>query len=106
MRSIDEVLLEYRTSSGPSSLSQIQEAQAALAMPVPPDLAEFLTSRGPGEGFAGDGSYLSITPPEGWASKHEILEAAKKWPGLLIFGSDGGGEFFGFDQGSRMYVEV
>ena len=106
MESINDLLTDYRASSGPSTIEQIEAAEAALGTPIPRDLSEFLVSRGPGEGFVGAGGYLAITPPEDWPSKHTILEASINWPGLLIFGSDGGGEFFAFDMDTLIYVEV
>jgi hypothetical protein len=105
-RPIEDLLTDFRPSTTPSTMAQIEAAEAALGMPVPNDLAQFLISRGPGEGFVGSGGYLRINSPEEWLSAHEILEAATRWPGLLIFGGDGGGEFFGFDQATQQYVEV
>lgn len=106
MESIDDLLTDYSVSGGPSTMAQIDAAEAALGMAIPPDLSEFLVSRGPGEGFVGAGCYLRVTPPEDWLSKHTILEASIRWPGLLIFGGDGGGEFFAFDRETNLYVEV
>ncbi len=106
MASINDLLTDYRASSGPSTIEQIEAGEAALGMPIPRDLSEFLVSRGAGEGFVGAGGYLAITPPEDWPSKHTILEASINWPGLLIFGSDGGGEFFAFGKDTQLYVEA
>jgi hypothetical protein len=106
MASINDLLTEYRASSGPSTIEQIESAEAALGTPIPSDLSEFLLSRGPGEGFVGAGGYLRIAPPEDWPSKHTMLEASITWPGLLIFGSDGAGGFFAFDKDTQLYVEV
>jgi hypothetical protein len=106
MRPIDDLLDDFRPSSAPATMAEFAAVEAALGMPVPHDLAEFLVTRGPGEGFVGNGGYLRINGPEEWLSGHKILEAAINWPGLLIFGSDGGGQFFGFDQTTQEYVEV
>ena len=102
---MDDLLTDYRTT-GPSTAEQVKAAEIALGMPVPADLSEFLMTRGPGEGFIGAGGYLRVTPPEDWSSKHTMLDAAINWPGLLIFGGDGSGEFFAFDYNTHLYVEV
>ena len=106
VRPIDALLGDFRPSSVPATAAEVASVEAALGMPVPHDLAEFLITRGPGEGFVGSGGYLRINSLEEWLSAHNILEAAIYRPGLLIFGSDGGGQFFGFDQPTRQYVEV
>jgi hypothetical protein len=106
MLPIDALLGNFRPSSAPATVSEVSAVETALGMPVPHDLAEFLVTHGPGEGFVGTGCYLRINSPEEWLSAYKILEAAIYRPGLLIIGSDGGGQFFGFDQPSRQYVEV
>lgn len=106
MRPIDDLLGDFRPSTAPPTMAEVAAIEAALGMSAPRDLAEFLVTRGPGEGFVGSGGCLRINSPEDWLSAHKILEAATYWPGLLIFGSDGGGQFFGFDQPTHQYVEV
>ncbi len=103
---VDELVRDFEWGDFPATPAQIAEVAAALHMSVPPDLADLLTSRGSGGGFIGEGGYLSVYPLEDWASHHEILNAATRWPGLLIFGSDGGNGLFGFDQETQQYVEV
>ena len=106
MASTDGLLTDYSASSGPPTIEQLEAAEKALGRSIPDDLAEFLVAYGPGEGFIGGGGYLRVTAPEDWASKHTILQASNHWPGLLIFGGDGGGEFFAFDEDTNLYVEV
>ncbi len=104
--SVDELLGDFSWSESPATAAQVAEVETALRMRVPPDLADLLTSRGSGGGFIGQGGYLSVYPLEDWVSTHEILDAATHWPGLLIFGSDGGNGLFGFDQETHQYVET
>ena len=103
--SIDALLRKW-SADQPSTLAGIRQVEAVLGFSVPPDLIEFLTRRGPGEGFVGDGDYLRIDPPEEWPGLHSTLDASRFWPGLLIFGSDGSNGLFAFDTGSKTYVEV
>ncbi len=103
---VDELVRDFEWRDSPATPAQIAEVAAALHMSVPTDLADLLTSRGSGTGFIGEGGFLSVYPLEDWASHHEILNAATRWPGLLIFGNDGGNGLFGFDQQSQQYVEV
>jgi hypothetical protein len=104
--SVDELLSDFSWSGSPATPAQVAEVATALRMRVPPDLGVLLTSRGSGGGFIGEGGYLSIHPLEDWVSRHQILDAATHWPGLLIFGSDGGNGLFGFDQETEQYVET
>ena len=106
MSTVDELVRDFEWGDSPATPAQIAEVAAALHMSVPPDLADLLTSRGSGGGFIGEGGFLSVYPLEDWASHHEILNAATRWPGLLIFGNDGGNGLFGFDQETQQYVEV
>ncbi len=106
MASIDELLSDFTWSDLPATPAQVAEVATALQLRVPPDLADVLTSRGTGWGFIGEGGYLSIYPLEDWISRHQTLDAATHWPGLLIFGGDGGNGLFGFDQETQLYVET
>jgi hypothetical protein len=103
---VDELVRDFEWGDSPATPAQVAEVAAALRMSVPPDLADLLTSRGSGGGFIGEGGFLSLFPLEDWASHHEMLNAATRWPGLLIFGNDGGNGLFGFDQETQQYVEV
>lgn len=103
---LDDLLKEFRWDDEPATLAQIATVEAALQMAVPADFADFLITRGSGEGFVGSGSYLRINRLEDWPGRHEGLQAASHWPGLLLFGGDGANQLFGYDEGMSQYVEV
>jgi hypothetical protein len=49
------------------------------------------------KGFVGDGAYLMLWKPEELAAMNEGYKVEEFAPGLFLFGSNGGGEAFGFD---------
>jgi hypothetical protein len=82
----------------------IQEAAIAniekqLGTQLPAEYLEFLKIMDGAEGFIGQ-SYVMLWPGEELLSMNEAYEVQKWAPGLLIIGSDGGGEAFGFDTRS------
>jgi hypothetical protein len=73
---------------------------------LPPDYADFLRLSDGAEGFVGDW-YLAVYKAAEVSAFH-ILGETEKWaPGLVIFGSDGGGEYYCFDhRGPRTTVGI
>jgi cell wall assembly regulator SMI1 len=61
-----------------------------------------------GEGWVGDGGYLILWKLDQLASLNAAYETQTYAPGLLIFGSSGGGDAYAFDLrlSPTMYVEV
>jgi hypothetical protein len=59
-----------------------------------------------GEGFIGTDSYVIIWPIEKLAEMNKAYEVSINAPGLLLFGSDGGGEALAFDMRSSSYEVV
>lgn len=77
----------------------IKMAETQLGWAFPPDYRKFLGEMNGGEGFVG-GNYLilwSVNELEQFNREYEVQEYA---PGLVLFGSDGGGEGFAFDTRS------
>ena len=66
-------------------------------MKLPLDYVEFLKRTDGGEGCIGKSAYVMLWAVGELASLNHAYEVQKYAPGLLIFGSDGGGEAFGFD---------
>jgi SMI1/KNR4 family protein SUKH-1 len=74
----------------------IAESEKQLAVKLPAEYVEFLKLTNGGEGFIGR-NYAILWRVEELASMNESYEVRKYAPGLLIFGSSGGGEAYGFD---------
>jgi SMI1 / KNR4 family (SUKH-1) len=75
----------------------IAESERQLCATLPAEYAQFLKLTNGGEGFIGKSAYLLLWSIEELASTNWSYEVQKYAPGLLLFGSDGGGEAYGFD---------
>jgi hypothetical protein len=75
----------------------IAESEKQLGAHLPPEYVDFLRVTNGGEGFIGDNAYAMFWNVEDLASLNGSYEVLKYAPGLLIVGSDGGGEAYGFD---------
>lgn len=80
-------------------LSQLDE------LCLPDDFLSFLSESNGGEGFVGD-EYLILWKAEELTSFNKEYEVEKYAPGIFLFGSNGGGEGFGFDTRSQPYKVV
>lgn len=82
----------------------IREAENRLRVKFPPDYISLLKRCNGGEGFVNKGQYLMLWTVESlveWNAKYnEFL------PGFLIFGSNGGGEAFGYDMRQEPWTIV
>ena len=66
-------------------------------MNLPTDYLEFVKDHG-GEGFfVSEDAYLALWKVENLATRNAEYQVELWAPGLLVFGSDGGGEAYGFD---------
>jgi len=89
-------LLDRFNAAPAATDDQIEQAKSSLPEFLPSEYVQFLKNMNGGEGFIGE-TYSVL-----WdVSKIESLNLSyqtHQWaPGLLLFGSDGGGEAFGFD---------
>ena len=80
----------------PAGEAMISVAERQLKSKLPSEYIEFLSASDGGECFVGD-AYVNLWGVEELATMNAAYEVRKYVPGLLIFGSDGGGEAFGFD---------
>lgn len=71
-----------------------------LPTSIPEDYFDFLTRNNGGEGFVGD-EYLIMFNAEEIVRFNQEYEVEKYAPGLLLFGSNGGGEGYAFDTTSE-----
>ncbi len=76
--------------------SVIDRAVAELGITPPPDYLEVLEQMDGGEGFVGS-RYLRLYPVERLGELNRAFGVAEFAPGLIVFGSSGGGDAFAFD---------
>lgn len=76
--------------------SVILDAETKLHWALPVEYRAFLLKANGGEGFVGD-NYLILWGVEELAQFNQEYQVEEYAPGLILFGSDGGGEGFAFD---------
>ena len=96
MRDLEKLLVEFDRNAG-ASADAIAECERHFGRELPKDYRDFMMSSNGGEGFVGANSYLRLWKIEELPSMNDGYEAAKYLPNSLLFGTDGGGEAFGFD---------
>jgi hypothetical protein len=77
----------------------VDELSSRLGAALPQDYLDFLRRHNGGEGFIGD-NYIVFWKAEELADFNREYEVEQYAPGILLFGSDGGGEGYGFDTQS------
>lgn len=83
----------------PGDLAVIQGLPLKLGVAPPPDYLGFLRQHDGGEGFVGD-NYIILWKAAELVDFNREYEVEVYAPGILLFGSDGGGEGYGFDMQS------
>lgn len=100
-------LLKDAVLNPPASEEAIRTAAAALGIALPADYVDFLRRHNGGEGFAGEHCVVLFKAEElkPFNDGYEVDEYA---PGLVLFGSNGGGEGYAFDtrDGAMSVVRV
>ena len=91
----EELLKDAYLNPGTSEAA-IREAASALGISLPSDYVEFLRRHNGGEGFVGKNSLILFKAEElkPFNDGDQVKEYA---PGLVLFGSNGGGEGYAFD---------
>jgi hypothetical protein len=77
----------------------------ALSVELPLDYKEFLRVSNGGEGFLGR-NYVRLWKAEELKPMNAGYGVAQFAPGLLLFGTDGGGEAFAFDTQAHPWTVV
>jgi len=90
----------------PASDQDIAESERMLRATLPPDYIEFLKIANGGEGVIGETEYVALWDVNELRHLNQMYEIEKNVPGLLVFGSDGGGEAYGFDTRTRPWPVV
>jgi hypothetical protein len=102
---VNEVIKEllsdfsFTESALPDALSDLS------GLGLPDDYLSILSELNGGEGFVGE-EYLILWKAEELILFNKEYEADVYAPGIFLFGSNGGGEGFGFDTRSKPYKIV
>jgi hypothetical protein len=92
---INEFLVKL--NRGPAATdAAIRETENQLNAELPREYKGFLRSSNGGDGFVGK-EYVILWRVDELPSMNQLYEVQKYVPGLLVFGSSGGGEAYGFD---------
>lgn len=83
--------------NGPASEACLKEVELFLGRKLPSDYERFLRENNGGEGFISE-NYLILWRAEELVGFNGDYEVENYAPGLFLFGSDGGGEGYGFDM--------
>jgi len=80
-----------------ADVASIEKAQADVGVKLPDDYLSFFLRSNGADGPIGETGYLSLWPIDELADLNQGYRVREFAPGLLLFGSDGGGEAFAFD---------
>lgn len=83
--------------NGPVTAESLRDVESALGRHLPKEYRDFLQKNDGGEGFISD-NYVILWKAEELIEFNREYEVEKYAPGLFLFGSDGGGEGYGFDM--------
>lgn len=92
----NELLASWQLNPGASEAA-IQDAVTSLGHSLPSDYLEFLREHNGGEGFVGD-DYLVLWQAEELDTFNREYQIDEYAPGLIAFGSSGGGDAYAFDM--------
>ncbi len=95
MAELDQILGAFNRNP-PATDAAITSFEKTTGKRLPRDYVEFLRISNGGEGFIGN-AYIILWGVGELVSMNSGYEVEDYAAGLLIFGSDGGGEAFGFD---------
>ncbi|WP_426303948.1 SMI1/KNR4 family protein [Acidovorax facilis] len=93
---MNENLLKSFAGNNGATAGVIAKSEIALQWPLPVDYKDFLKNTNGGEGFVGE-NYLILWTAEELAQFNNEYQVKDYAPGLVLFGSDGGGEGYAFD---------
>ena len=85
--------------NAPADPDVVEGLSSSLGVALPSEYLDFLGQHNGGEGFIGD-NYIICWKAEELADFNREYEVETFAPGILLFGSDGGGEGYGFDTQS------
>src|SRR4051812_43628903 len=105
-RSLVEILKKF-DSNCPLSTEVMENVERQYGLELPTDYKLFMSSHDGGEGFIGE-QYVILWRGSELIQFNREYEVEKYAPGLLLFGSNGGGEGFAFDMrpGENMRIRI
>jgi hypothetical protein len=86
----------------PASAEALRAAERSIGKILPEDYKRFLLEHDGGDGFIGT-DYFIFWKAEELSKFNDGYEVSKYAPGLLMFGSNGGGDGFAFDTRTSPY---
>jgi hypothetical protein len=95
MSEIQSLLVEFNRNLGVSAAA-ISACETDLGLKLPNEYVEFLKLSDGGEGFIGE-NYIILWSCDELPQLNRSYKVEQFLPGFLIFGSDGGGEAYGYD---------
>jgi hypothetical protein len=90
----------------PATEEAISAFEKTSGKQLPTDYREFLKIANGGEGSIGKNAYVILWGVDELAPMNQAYEVENYAPGLFIFGSDGGGEAYGFDTRNPQWTTV
>lgn len=81
----------------PITNKEFGKCEDDLLKKIPKEYLDFFRIGNGGDGFVGENSYIILWQCEELEAMNKAYKVDEYAPGLFIFGSDGGGEAFGFD---------
>jgi len=92
-----ELLTSRMRLATPATNADISNAELAFDTEFSADYKDFLNYAAGGEGVIGKDTYVMLWTPSELKHLNDAYEVSRYAPGLLLFGSNGGGEAFAFD---------
>jgi hypothetical protein len=97
MNNLDKMLVRFERRAG-ASLAAIAECEKHFKQKLHKDYQDFMMTTNGGEGFIGLKSYVMLWGIEELSSLNDGYETSNYLPRCVLFGSNGGGEAYGFDM--------
>jgi len=95
-----KLLLAKFNAGPPARASAISELESKTGALLPKGYAQFLREMDGGEGFIGGSAYVILWPASEVVDMNNGYHVSEFAPGLLLIGTDGGGEGYAFDTRS------
>lgn len=96
-------LIKKLNLNSPTTEDQIQKIEKHFQIKFPSEYVEFMLQSSGAEGFVNE-EYLKLWKVEDLPQMNEGYKADEFFPGLILFGSDGGGEAYAFDKKENMSI--
>src|SRR5438552_3544406 len=88
-----------------ASVEEVKHIETQLGIAFPNEYLEFMRDSNGAVGSIGPSDFLVLWPIEDIPKANDQLNVIEVAPGLLLFGSDGGGTLYGFDlRSSKMAI--